>query len=169
MFSLISLENPPGKKARNSSLECSTIISTSVQYTLRRTERLFKFPRKSEANPGWPWNVDGEARYGDDATMRRCGDHFLVNTVHQAHCADYNQNELCSRAESIDWTQFLETAQNEWETPFGVSGLGCAAQKASWEELEALKAPFCLLPSRVPHHAHRRTRRHLPQCASTRF
>ena len=32
-------------------------------------------------------------------------------------------DELCSRAESIDWTQFLETAQNEWETPFGVSGL----------------------------------------------
>ena len=24
---------------------------------------------------------------------------------------------------------------------------GCAAQKASWEELEALKAPVCLLPS----------------------
>ena len=46
---------------------------------------------------------------------------------------------------------------------------GCAAQKASWEELEALKAPVCLLPARVPHHAHRRTRRHPPRCASTRF
>ena len=46
---------------------------------------------------------------------------------------------------------------------------GCAAQKASWEELEALKAPVCLLPARVPHHAHRQTRRHPPRCASTRF
>ena len=45
---------------------------------------------------------------------------------------------------------------------------GCAAQKASWEELEALKAPVCLLPASPPHHAHRRTRRHPLRYASTR-
>ena len=35
----------------------------------------------------------------------------------------------------------------------------CEAQEASWEELEALKAPVCLVPASQPRHAHRRTRR----------
>ena len=50
-------------------------VTMAVVTTLRRTKSLVKFSAKnSEANHGWPWNVDGKARYGDDATMRRCDD-----------------------------------------------------------------------------------------------
>ena len=50
-------------------------VTIAVVTTLRRTKSLVKFSAKnSEANHGWPWNVDGKARYGDDATMRRCDD-----------------------------------------------------------------------------------------------
>ena len=41
--------------------------------SLPEAQRL-KNLKKMEANHGWPWNADGEARYGDDATMRRCDD-----------------------------------------------------------------------------------------------
>ena len=48
----------------------SIVLSSYREFVCEHSKNL----KKMEANHGWPWNVDGEARYDDDTTIRRYDD-----------------------------------------------------------------------------------------------